>query len=653
MNAEQLWQQSDVTRAWPTASVQALAAQTQHWHLTAGEALPRDLALLGVLHGEVLVQAPNGVPQMLPGGSVLTHFATGLELHAGARGAWVAGVCGQLPQTVHTPRPRHLAAAPLRPPVEPSAELGPTPTPAGPAAIPAAPRPTLMAGWLAPLLPPGPVWRDRLRALRHLGRGNWGAIAVAVLCLQILALGLPLFVKFLVDHSIIQGDSPHWTTGIAFVLAAALLSMALQIATHGLLLGSDTRRTDTDLATARACAAVLQAGSTLSYPLLLIYLAPAAAGVLLVGAAAQAWLMYLVAPWQARLSLVGTSPASPTQMRSVLQHAATVVSWGPNALAAVATRLARSSADTWETALEQVHRFDATGHVIAYVAQSLLLGLGSLWVLGHSTSPGTYVAALLMGHHLQSSWRALHSRAQDLPRSTWLAPRHQLTEAPEWDGTLTAVEVRHPGVRSVSLTLQQGTRTGLVGPAGAGKSALASLCAGRILAAHGRLEPAGWEAHTAYLQAEAPWSAGVLRDLLALHREVDRPTLLRALEQACISDWVEHLPQHVHTQLADDDPRLCHSARVRLNIAQTLLGQPRLWVIDGALDACEPALADALLTHMAQALPHTTLLLVTQDPLLLQRCHNILIMQQGQVHAEGTFEALSAQGLLQPWVLHA
>ena len=653
MNAADLWRASDITQGWPKAAVQALEARTQHWQLAAGQAVPAGLGLLGVLHGEVQNQPAAGVLWVLPGGGVLTHFATGLQQRAGARGAWVAGVlAADLPQAMHAPRPVHLAAAPLQAPRDPTPESLAEAT--ANAAPPAQPRPTLMAGWLAPLLPPGPVWRDRLRVLAHLGRRRWGSIAVAVLCLQVLALGLPLFVKFLVDHSLIQADAPHWTTSIVFVLASTLLTMALQIATHGLLLDSDGAHSDTDLATARACAAVLQACCTLSYPLLLLFLAPAAAAVLLIGALLQAWLIYLVAPWQARLSLVGTPPASPAQMRAVLRHTDTLLSCGPHTVQRVAQRLARGATANWEAALEQVHRFDASGHVIAYVAQGLLLGLGSLWVLGHTTSPGTYIAALLMGHHLQSSWRALHSRAQDLPRSMWQAPAQSQNTpaAAAWAGDLNLQEVRHPGVRNVSLILQQGTRTALVGPAGSGKSALASLCAGRMQPARGSIGPAGWEAHTAYLDAEALWSGGVLSTLLALQREVDTPTLLRALEHACISAWVDRLPQHVHTHLQDDDARLYHSARVRLHVAQTILGQPRLWVIDGALDACEPALADALLTQMALALPHTTLLLVTQEPLLLQRCERIVVLQQGQVHAAGSFAALTAQGLLQPWVVH-
>ncbi|MFO7564060.1 MAG: ABC transporter ATP-binding protein [Enhygromyxa sp.] len=95
-----------------------------------------------------------------------------------------------------------------------------------------------------------------------------------------------------------------------------------------------------------------------------------------------------------------------------------------------------------------------------------------------------------------------------------------------------------------------------------------------------------------------------------------------ALELVGLYDRVVALPDGLHSPLLPSGAPLCEAEARRLMLAAALLRRPRLLLIDGGLDGLGLA-ADArerLLNHLFAADAPWTLIVVSEDPDLLQRC---------------------------------
>jgi ABC-2 type transport system ATP-binding protein len=155
----------------------------------------------------------------------------------------------------------------------------------------------------------------------------------------------------------------------------------------------------------------------------------------------------------------------------------------------------------------------------------------------------------------------------------------------------------HHGVRDVSLTLQRGRITGFLGRNGAGKSTTLKLLAGALVPVRGSVDVdvdgVAVSAHHARARAVvgyAPEEAGV--DPAATVREqlVFAATLrgLRGASAArAVGAVLAALDLHaVETKLCG---LLSKGTRQRVGIAQALLGEPRVLLLDEPTAGLDPA----------------------------------------------------------------
>lgn len=174
---------------------------------------------------------------------------------------------------------------------------------------------------------------------------------------------------------------------------------------------------------------------------------------------------------------------------------------------------------------------------------------------------------------------------------------------------------------SADFSLEAGEHVALVGPSGAGKSTLLELIRGLRVPQEGRIEIDGVDVRALRLESMreqvalargGETIAGTIADNLRMGRQGHTLQDLRAALEA-VELWrpVQALPQGLETQLTSIGKPLSTGQAQRLVLARALLGQPRLLLVDGALDAVDPE-ARARITERLCA-PDTpwTLLLVT------------------------------------------
>ncbi|MFD9789760.1 ABC transporter ATP-binding protein [Streptomyces sp. NPDC059070] len=215
--------------------------------------------------------------------------------------------------------------------------------------------------------------------------------------------------------------------------------------------------------------------------------------------------------------------------------------------------------------------------------------------------------------------------------------------------SLTVTRGPHPVLHNLTFTLPPSRITGLLGPSGCGKSTLMRAVVGTQAHTEGTLTVLGHPAGTPALrprigyvtQAPSVYDDLTVRQNLEYfaavltpgrpHRETRAATVDRALADVALTTHADALAG-----------RLSGGQRNRVSLAVALLGTPDLLVLDEPTVGLDPVLRRDLWTlfHTIAADRGTTILVSSHVMDEAERCHDLLLMREGRILAQGTPDAL-------------
>lgn len=220
--------------------------------------------------------------------------------------------------------------------------------------------------------------------------------------------------------------------------------------------------------------------------------------------------------------------------------------------------------------------------------------------------------------------------------------------------TVTTLEGDLPILSDITFNVKSGDSVAVVGTSGSGKSTLLSLLAGLDQYSKGEIYLDGAPLHTldeesrAALRAEKVGfvfqSFMLVQSLTALENVMlpaelagdhnAKQQALELLEKVGLSHRVEHYP----SQLSGGEQQ-------RVAIARAFIGTPKILFADepsANLDSKNGKMIESLLFELNQS-HGTTLVLVTHDETLAQKCQHILQIEAGQL-VKDTSEVIANVG---------
>jgi ABC-2 type transport system ATP-binding protein len=201
---------------------------------------------------------------------------------------------------------------------------------------------------------------------------------------------------------------------------------------------------------------------------------------------------------------------------------------------------------------------------------------------------------------------------------------------------------------SVSLTIERGDVLGLLGPNGAGKTTLIKLIAGILFPTSGRLEPEGtlWP------------SIGYKPERLVFPNHLRVSEYLEMVAGVCNvkSNDVENavLESLARVNLLPDANKtirtLSKGMRQRLGLAQALIGNPVLLLLDEPSNGLDPAGQVEILRFIDElrGAGKTIILCSHQLNDVTHVCNQLIILHYGKIHYQNSMEAALS---MQPQVL--
>lgn len=235
----------------------------------------------------------------------------------------------------------------------------------------------------------------------------------------------------------------------------------------------------------------------------------------------------------------------------------------------------------------------------------------------------------------------------ELPASERLdarSVRHFQREISLHDVCFTYPDAEHATLQDISLTIPKGSMVGLVGLSGSGKSTLTSLITGLLRPQQGQMCLDGklWNTSIERLNiGYVPQNLYLLDATLAENvafshwgEPVDEERVRKCCRMAAM-DFIDDLPEGIHTPLGERGVRLSGGQIQRVGIARALYDRPELLIFDEATSALDGATERAIQSTIESLRQHVTLVVVAHRLSTVEGCDIIYWISKGYILMSG------------------
>lgn len=255
---------------------------------------------------------------------------------------------------------------------------------------------------------------------------------------------------------------------------------------------------------------------------------------------------------------------------------------------------------------------------------------------------------------LLSAKSAVVSGASEFP-SQRMTEIHQGDEVIRFDN----VEFRYPtrpdyaALKNLSFSIKQGEMLALVGPSGAGKSTLFELLLRFYDPQEGGIYLAGENIKVYSLddlrqrfalvpQETVLFDQTVYDNLGYANRNASKESIQYSAEQANAHEFITRLDKGYETRLGEDGVRLSGGQRQRVAIARAILKDAPILLLDEATSALDAESESKVQAALEPLMKGRTTLVIAHRLATVLNADRIIVMEQGEIIAQGTHSELLA-----------
>ena len=210
---------------------------------------------------------------------------------------------------------------------------------------------------------------------------------------------------------------------------------------------------------------------------------------------------------------------------------------------------------------------------------------------------------------------------------------------------------KHRALKEVNLHIPSGATVGILGSTGSSKSTLVQLIPRLYDVSEGTLKVGGVDVKdydlevlrdnvAMVLQKNVLFSGTIKENLRWGNPDATDEELIAACKLACAHDFIDSFPDKYDTYIEQGGTNVSGGQKQRLSIARALLKKPKILILDDSTSAVDTR-TDALIRQaFAQEIPGTTKLIIAQRVSSVQDADMIIVLDNGQVVAQGNHEQL-------------
>src|SRR5437667_2599454 len=219
-----------------------------------------------------------------------------------------------------------------------------------------------------------------------------------------------------------------------------------------------------------------------------------------------------------------------------------------------------------------------------------------------------------------------------------------------------------PVLHDVSFDVEAGTRLGIVGTSGAGKTTLMNLLmrffdptAGSVLLdgvdlRDYRLEDLRRQ-FAVVLQDSVLFSTSIAANIAYGNHGLGRDAIVAAAQAAYAHDFIVRLPRGYDTQVGERGGQLSGGQRQRIALARAFLQDSPILILDEPTSAVDTESESAILAGIKRLMRGRTVLVITHRSSMLDGCAALVAIENGRVVADATPSPASTRPSVTPSAL--
>ena len=212
-----------------------------------------------------------------------------------------------------------------------------------------------------------------------------------------------------------------------------------------------------------------------------------------------------------------------------------------------------------------------------------------------------------------------------------------------------------PVLKGISFDALPGTATALVGPSGAGKSTIIGLLAAFYRPQSGRVTLDGHDIHSLPLsdyrahlgvvfQDTFLFDATLRENILFARPDAPEDEFKKACVSAHIDEFATRFSLGYDTIVGERGVMLSGGQKQRVAIARAFLANPRILLLDEATSNLDSESEALIQKGLEQLLPGRTTFVIAHRLSTVRSCHQILVMDRGEVLERGSYADLLTLG---------
>jgi ATP-binding cassette, subfamily B, multidrug efflux pump len=300
------------------------------------------------------------------------------------------------------------------------------------------------------------------------------------------------------------------------------------------------------------------------------------------------------------------------------------------------------------------------------ISSLVILIYGGTLVIQNSLSPGELVAFLQylgllawpviaigwMTNLFQrglSSLRRINALLESQPRITCPdnpVPMPRLNRHIRFSHTGFSYDDSAPVLSDINLDIPAGTRVGITGPPGTGKTTLMYLLlrlydptSGEILLDNiptTRLDPDTLRSCIALMPQEPFLFSTTIKDNILMGRHLDARNLDRVIQTCDLTDTIAAMPEGLDTRVGERGVTLSGGQKQRLSLARALVEEKPVLILDDPVSQLDTRTARRVIDGIFGLTQGSTCFVISHRLSALAACDMIYILENGRIQAKGS-----------------
>lgn len=215
-------------------------------------------------------------------------------------------------------------------------------------------------------------------------------------------------------------------------------------------------------------------------------------------------------------------------------------------------------------------------------------------------------------------------------------------------------------LKKINLKIQSGTKVGIIGTTGSGKTTLIDLILGLLEPKDGKIEVddkvinknslRSWQSLIGYVPQQIYLADDTIAANIAFGenpKNINLNDIETATKIANIHEFIsKELPLKYQTKVGERGIRLSGGQIQRIGIARALYRKPQVLVLDEATSALDNITEKSVLDKLNNFGNNVTTIIITHRVTSIKNCDNIYIIDKGEIKGEGTFDKLEKENSL-------